>query len=481
LVQEKLPPHDNEAEDAVIGSLLVDGEAINEVASDLKPDDFFGERGKWIYEACLALYRRGDGINEITVARELAHDEKLEKIGGAAFLSHLISIVPTPFHIKYYGGIVSNLATYRRLISAGGEITRIGFHAGPDVDRALSQAADSVAQVRANSPGAVDSGKDFAVKADKWLGEMRQGRTPAVSWGFAELDTITGGAFGSEMTILAGRPGSGKTEIALAVFESMAVNSYPLMVSIEMSEDQLRQRIIAHWTGIPISVIRRGGFTDEQADAITAAISDLSNLHWQFMDLCDAKDFGRGDGDIDRIISAGLRCQVEGKLSAVIIDYLGLISDGPGNSEYSRVTYISRQLKRANRLLDVPFLVLCQLNRGPEARDDKHPQLSDLRDSGSIEQDADNVFLAYRPAYYHLCPVCSKDRELSRKGNAKLMYSDERREWYCLQNHDIFRTELEIAKQRQGDPGAVWLDWDRSHRCYKNDYWQEKGIENGMD
>ena len=136
--QEKLPPHDNEAEDAVIGSLLVDGDIIDgapSVVMDwLLPNDFFGERNKWIYQACMQLYRRKEGINEITVARELAHDEKLEKVGGAAFLSHLISIVPTPFHILYYGGIVSRLAVAREFINAGGEITRKAFRISSEND-----------------------------------------------------------------------------------------------------------------------------------------------------------------------------------------------------------------------------------------------------------------------------------------------------------------------------------------------------------
>jgi replicative DNA helicase len=437
VTQEKLPPHDNEAEEAVIGSLLVDGEAIHEVATDLKPDDFFGERNKWIYEACLALYQRNEGINEITVARELAHDERLEKIGGGAYLSHLISIVPTPFHIKYYGGIVNRLALMRRLISAGGEITRIGFRADADVDASMAQAEDALFHIRERRPQDFVSLRDvlnqFFEEAGAARGEAHE--RSSIPTGFRALDDFLGGMQRSNLVVLAARTSAGKTSLALNIARNAAVNQRACVAlfSLEMSRSEIADRFLSSESGVDSQSVRRGEYTEEQEATIMEASGVLSEAPI-FID--DEPQL-----TVIEMRSKVRRLNFEHPVDLVIIDYLQLMQGETSHeNRVQEISRITRALKGLARELNVPVLAISQLSRQVEWRASHVPQLSDLRESGSIEQDADVVLLVYRPEL-HITP------EEWEKYHPDLE----------AEPYPKGIAEIEIAKHRNGPIGKVSL------------------------
>ncbi|MFQ5826700.1 MAG: DnaB-like helicase N-terminal domain-containing protein, partial [Dehalococcoidia bacterium] len=251
---ERLPPHDIDAEENVIGSLLIDGEAIHRVASFLKPEDFYREKNQWAYQACLSLYERNEAIDQITVAQELARQQKLEALGGAAYLSHLVSVVPTSLHIEHYAQIVYRLSMMRKLIVAAGQIAAIGYEADPDVDRSLGNAEDVLFRLRhAQSP------RDFVhirQVLDQYFEEgallpqpspEEAERPHQILTGFAALDEFLGGLQRSDMTILGARPSLGKTSLALSIAHNAALNQKALVAifSLEMGREALVQRLIS--------------------------------------------------------------------------------------------------------------------------------------------------------------------------------------------------------------------------------------------
>ncbi len=438
MVNEKLPPHDIEAEEAVIGSLLIDGEAIFKVATFLTPQDFFRENNQWIYEACLSLYHRNEGINQITVARELAHRERLEEVGGAAYLSHLISTVPTPLHIEYYARIVSNLAVMRRLISAGGQIAAIGYEAEPDVEVALSRAEDILFKVRQRQRT-----RDFIPirqVLDQYFEETRpvihrEGEIPHVLAGFNALDDFLGGLQRSDLIILAARPSLGKTGLALGIARNAAVNQRACVAffSLEMSREAVVQRLLASESNVDLRRLRLGLYTEEEERKIMDGSGVLSEAPIYIDDSPQPRAI--------EMRSKARRLHFEKGIDLVVIDYLQLIrGDTRTENRVQEISEITRALKALARELDRPVLVVSQLSRAVEWRASHIPQLSDLRESGSIEQDADVVLFIYRPEVYYPTPE----------------------EWY--KDHDIDRepypkgiADIIIAKHRNGPTGTVKL------------------------
>lgn len=437
MINEKLPPHNIEAEEAVIGSLLVDGEAIHEIAPDLEPGDFFTEKNQWVYDVCLSLYQRNEAINEITVAYELARRGKLDEIGGAAYLSHLVSTVPTSLHIKYYAQIVSRLSVMRRLISAAGQIAAIGYEADPDIDATLGRAEDILFRIRRRQ-----SPRDFVPIRqilDQYFEETGATRRleekiPHVLTGFTALDDFLGGLQRSDMVVLAARPSLGKTSLAFGITKNTALKQQACVAlfSLEMAREAVVQRLLASESGVDSRHVRRGDYTEDEEKRIMDASGILSEASIYVDDSPQLR--------ISEMRSKARRLHFERGIDLVIVDYLQLLQGtGRAESRVQEISEITRALKALARELDIPVLAVSQLSRAVEWRASHVPQLSDLRDSGSIEQDADVVLFIYRDDLHYTSEEWSKLHDIEK-------------EPYPRGIADII-----VAKHRNGPTGQVKL------------------------
>jgi len=438
MAQEKSPPYDIAAEEAVIGSLLIDPEAILRVGG-VSGSDFFDETNQAIFEACYSLFQRSEVINQITVAHELMRQGKLEQVGGAAYLSHLISIVPTSVHVEHYAQIVSRTATMRRLITAAGQIAAIGYEAGSDVDGSLNKAEDILFQVRAGRES-----RDFVLLRDVLGQYFEEGRAVAapgegeiacVMTGFVGLDELLGGLQRSDLVVLAARPSLGKTSLALNVARNAALDqgACVALFSLEMSRDSVVQRMLAGEAGVDFGHIRWGRFSENDERRVMEASGALSEARIYVDDSPQVR--------VMDIRSKARRLHFEEKIDLVIVDYLQLIQGSSGRSEnrVQELSQITRSLKMVARELNVPVLAVSQLSRAVEHRPSHIPQLADLRESGSIEQDADVVMFIHRE---------------------DLLYSVE--EWN--RQHDLEEepyprglADVLVAKHRNGPLGQIKL------------------------
>ncbi len=399
---EKLPPYNVEAEEAVIGSLLVDPDAIVKTAIFLKPEAFYREKNRWLYEACLALYERNEAINQITVAQELARQGKLEEIGGVAYLSHLVSVLPTSVHVEYYAQIVHRLSIMRRLIVAAGRIAAIGYDAEPDLDEALNRAEDILFKVRRG-----ESPRDFVhirhILEQYWeesglatIPSETTGQLSHVNTGFPALDELLGGLQRSDMIVLAARPSLGKSSLALSIARNAALEqgAQVALFSLEMSKEQLVQRLLSSEAAVDSKRVRLRQYTPAQERRVMDATGRLSGASI-YID----------DSPAIRVVemrSKARRLHYERGIDLIIVDYLQLIrGDSRAENKVQEVTEISRSLKALARELNAPLIAVSQLSRAVELRTPHIPQLSDLRESGSIEQDADVVMFIYRDEVYY--------------------------------------------------------------------------------
>jgi replicative DNA helicase len=438
MAEEKLPPHDIEAEEAVIGSLLIDPEAILKVAVSLKAEDFFSETNRVIYQACFSLYQRNEAINQITVAHELMRQDKLEQIGGAAFLSHLISNVPTSLHVEYYARIVSNTAVMRRLIAAAGQIEALGYEGEPDVEASLSKAEDLLFQVRMRREP-----RDFVPIRDA-LGQYfeeagsstapREGEILHILTGFAALDDFLGGLQRSDLIVLAARPSLGKTSLALNIARNAAINQKACVAlcSLEMSRDAVVQRLLSSESGLDSRKVRLGRFSEKDEVKIMEASGILSEAPIYVDDSPQLRALD--------IRSKVRRLHFERNIDLIIVDYLQLIQgDGRNETRVQEISKITRALKTLARELNVPILAVSQLSRAVEWRASHVPQLADLRESGSIEQDADVVLFIYRDDMYFSAEDWSKVHDIEKEPYPRGI------------------ADINIAKHRNGPLGQIKL------------------------
>jgi replicative DNA helicase len=438
LCSERMPPYDIDAEEAVIGSLLIDGSAIFKIATLLQQQDFYHEQNRLLYEACLSLYQRNEAINQITVAQELDRKGRLEECGGAAYLSHLISMVPTSLDIEYYAQIVYRLAVSRRLITAARQIEAVGYEANPDVDASLNKAEDILFRLRhGQSPRdlihvrqVLDSYFETPPSHDV---EGYVEPIPYVLSNFVGLDDFLGGFQRSDLTIIAGRPSMGKTSFALSVAGNAAVKQGACVAifSMEMAREPLVLRLLASEADVDSRRIRLGRHTTEDEEKrIMDAIGILSESSIYIDDSPQIR--------VVEMRSKARRLHYERGINLIIVDYLQLMQgEGRGESRVQEIGYISRSLKGLARELDVPVLAVSQLSRAVEWRASHKPQLSDLRESGSIEQDADIVMFIYRDDYYYT-----------------------RQEWesqYPDRDYPEGIADIIIAKHRNGPTGEIKL------------------------
>ncbi len=433
---DKALPSDVNAERATLGSILLDRDAIIPIAPWLFPEYFYLEKHAWVYEAMVACYNRRVPPDIVNVSDELRRRERLEDAGGLAYLIDLSNSVPTAVHVEYYGRIVERTALLRRLIGAGGKIAAIGYDESDDLDAALDKAEAelfAVSQRRANE-GFVHIGQVVDTFYDQ-ITQMQErgGEVVGIKTGFNDFDKLTGGLQRSDLLVLAARPATGKTSLALNIAYNVArEGSCVAIFSLEMSRDQLMQRMLATETGVDMQKIRTGQIRDSDLHLLTEALGKLSTLYIYIDDSPGAS--------IMDVRSKCRRLQAEVGVDLVIIDYLQLMqgSSRRDGNRVQEISEISRGLKALAREINVPVIALSQLSRAVESRTSHVPMLSDLRESGSIEQDSDIVMFIYREELY--------DPETDKKGIA----------------------ELHLAKHRNGPTGVIPLRFFKSTTRFAN-------------
>jgi len=437
---EKIPPYNNEAEESVIGSLLIDGAAIYKIASLLQPADFYNEQCQLVYGACLSLYQRPEpaAIDQITVAQELDRQGKLAACGGAAYLSHLIADCVTSLDIEHHAQIVYYLAISRRLIEAARKIEAIGYEAGPDVDTSLNKAEDVLFKLRhGQSPRDLIPIRQVLDRYFEPPPVAEREGYPAlithVLSGFAGLDEFLGGLQRSDLIIVAGRPSMGKTSLALSIASKAAIQqgACVALFSLEMAREPLVLRMLASEADVDSRRVQIGRHaTDDEERRIMDAIGVLSEAPIYIDDSPQLR--------VVEMRSKARRLHYERGIDLIIVDYMQLIQgEARVENRVQEISYISRSLKALARELNVPVMTVSQLSRAVEWRASHKPQLSDLRESGSIEQDADVVLFIYRDDYYY-----------------------NREEWesqYPDKDYPAGIADIIIAKHRNGPTGEVKL------------------------
>ena len=394
---EKLPPQNVEAEEAVLGSILIDRDAIVKVAPLLKPEDFYREKNGWIYAAVLDLYDRHEPADFVTLCDELERRTQLEDVGGREYMSTLLNAVPTAVHAEYYASIVERCATLRRLINAAGHIAAIGYQEDIEADVAIDQSEQILFQVAERRQT-----KDFigikeamhAYAEDLDALHAQKGHVVGVPTGFVDLDRLLGGLRRSDFIVLAARPSAGKTALGMGIAHHAAKEGVPVGIfSLEMSVSQLVQRFMAMEGRIDAHRLSTGYFDEDDWPTITRAMANLSELPIFIDDSASIT--------VMELRTKARRLKAEQNIGLIVIDYMQLMQGRGLENRVQEVTEISRALKGIARELDIPVLTISQLSRAVEARTDHMPILSDLRESGSIEQDADVVIFIHRDKMYN--------------------------------------------------------------------------------
>ena len=413
-MQDRVPPQNIEAEQSVIGAMLIDKNAVSLVTEKLMPEDFYRQAHQVIYSAILTLHSKNEPIDMITLINELKKMNKLDDVGGVAYVTLLANVVPTAANAKYHAQIVEDKSVLRQLVEGGTAIASLGYEGADDVPVIIDQAEKMVLRI-SNRKGSKDFAEISEVLSDtinhiQAVLESKQSIT-GVATGFVDLDKLTAGLHPSDFIILAARPSMGKTALALNIAQNVAIRGARegqpkkrvAFFSLEMSREQLVQRMLCSEADVDAQRLRAGAdIRDKDTDN-----ADLWNKLWVAADLLSNAQIFIDDTPgitIMEMRSKARRLQAEGGLDLVVIDYLQLMQGTSGrNSTDNRqqeVSEISRGLKALARELNVPVLALSQLSRSVEARQVKKPMLSDLRESGSLEQDADIVMFLYRDDYY---------------------------------------------------------------------------------
>ncbi|MBA2574945.1 MAG: replicative DNA helicase, partial [Nocardioidaceae bacterium] len=412
----RTPPQDEQAEQSVIGAMLLSKDAIADVVETLRGADFYRPAHELLFEAVLDLYSRGEPADAITVSAELTKAGDLARVGGAPYLHTLVAGVPVAANAGYYASIVREKAILRRLVDAGTKIVQIGYAGEGDVDDVVDRAQAEVYSVTDKR-----TSEDYAPLAD--LMEMtvdeleaianRDGAMAGVPTGFAELDDLTNGLHGGQMVIVAARPAVGKSTLGLDLARSAAIkHQLPSVIfSLEMSRTEITMRLLSAEGRIPLHHMRNGKMSDDEWTKLARKTGEISSAPL-FID--DSPNL-----TMMEIRAKARRLKQRHDLRLIVIDYLQLMTSGKKvESRQLEVSEFSRQIKLLAKELDVPVVAICQLNRGSEQRTSKRPLLSDLRESGSLEQDADMVILLHREDMY--------EKESPRAGEADIIVAKHR-------------------------------------------------------
>ncbi|MBV9270271.1 MAG: replicative DNA helicase [Candidatus Eremiobacteraeota bacterium] len=400
-IVDRIPPQNLEAEMALLGSILVDREIMGIVSEIVRGEDFYAHVHESIFTALLHLYDRGEPLDKITVAEELKRRDLLEKVGGLPYLSSLMDTVQTAASAAYYAKLVREKAVLRGLIHAGTQITQIGYDQEEDVEAALDRSEHIVYEIgQRQLHGDFTPVSRLLKPAFEHIDKLfhSRGDRTGLTAGFRDIDEMTTGFQPGNFVIVAARPGMGKTSFALnmAVAAAREETAPVAFFSLEMSNDELVQRLICAEAQISMHDMRRGHIKNEHWEKISDAMGELNELPIYLDD--------SGGLSVSDIRSRCRRMKSSQGLSAVFVDYLQLMRPGVLSKNANRneeLSDICRTLKVTAKDLGVPIVALAQLNRAVESRNDKRPLLSDLRDSGSLEQEADMVAFLFREGYYH--------------------------------------------------------------------------------
>ncbi|KAA0948827.1 replicative DNA helicase [Sporosarcina sp. ANT_H38] len=440
---DRIPPHNNEAEQSVIGAIFLEPQALITAAELLMPEDFYRMAHQKIFHTMISLSDKGQAIDVVTVTEELSAKKELEDVGGISYLSEIANSVPTAANIVHYARIVEEKALLRRLIRVATSIVEDGYDREDEVEALLAEAEKKMMEVSSRkNAGDFRHIKDVLVETydSIELLHTKKGDVTGIPTGFRDLDKITAGFQRNDLIIVAARPSVGKTAFALNVAQNVATKTDEnvAIFSLEMGAEQLVMRMLCAEGNIDAQVLRTGALEAEDWRKLTMAMGSLSNAGI-FID--DSPGIRVND-----IRSKCRRLQQEHGLGMIMIDYMQLIAGSgskPGENRQQEVSEISRSLKSLARELKVPVIALSQLSRGVEQRQDKRPMMSDLRESGSIEQDADIVSFLYREDYY--------DKE--------------------TENQNMI--EIIIAKQRNGPTGTVTLAFAKEYNKFVNIDWSQ--------
>jgi replicative DNA helicase len=439
---QKLPPQNIEAEQSLLGSLLIDKDAIIRVADIVGPEDFYHDKHRMIFEAILDLYGRREPVDLLTLSNRLEERNQLEEIGGRTYLVSLSNVVPTSSHVVSYAEIVQKKATLRNLIKAASETAEMGYNEEEEVRNILDKAEQKLFAVSQSHQ------KQKFIPITNILNETferidelhkEKGKLRGIPTGFKDLDNTLAGLQKSDLLILAARPSVGKTSLALDITRNVATkHKVPVGIfSLEMSKEQLVDRLLCAEANVDLWKMRTGRLSDREED------DDFPRIGHAMGVLSESPIFidDSAIANIMDIRTKARRLQMEHGLGLLIVDYLQLMEGQyRTDNRVQEISEISRGLKQIAKELDVPVLALSQLNRGVESRNPPIPKLADLRESGSIEQDADIVMFIYRESVY------KPDLELDRKNIA----------------------EIHIAKHRNGPTGMVKLFFDEQKVSFRD-------------
>lgn len=412
----QIQPHSREAEEAVIGSVMINPEAYYDVAEFLTSEDFYIHRLGWVWESFTRLHEQRAPIDILTVTEDLDNQGKLAEIGGPAYLTTLINNVPTSIHAEAYGRIIEQSAVRRRLLLAANAIAKTAYQENLSIEAAIDESEKAVFGVSENRlAGDLQPIKQVLSDYYDRVGQLarRDEEIFGVPTGFIDLDRLLGGLQSSDLLIIAGRPGQGKTSFLMSAAKNAAqtFKKHVAIFSMEMSNEQLVQRLISQETGINSQRMRTGKLEDEEWNLFAQAVEVLGDTHVYLDDTPAISP--------TQMRAKCRRLHMEFGLDLIVVDYLQLMQgDTRNDNRVQEVSNISRNLKVLARELNVPVLAAAQLSRAVEQRADKRPVLSDLRESGSLEQDADIVMFIYRPEFY--------EEDSLKKNIAEIMVSKHR-------------------------------------------------------
>lgn len=446
-------PHDSDAEKAVLGAVFLNPEAINEASDIVQPDDFYERANRLVFQAMINIADRGAEIDPITLQDELKKNNQLEDIGGIAYVSELTLATPTAVHVTYYAKIVKRQAILRNLVTTSQKIIQNAISGSDDVTDILDDAESAILNIsQENTTGDFRSLREVINDTVETLNNVSENSddVTGLPTGFQELDRMTTGFQPDELIILAARPGVGKTAFALNVaqFVGLHTDKTVAMFSLEMGAEQLAQRMIASEGLIDSQHLRTGQLTEEEWKKLVISTGSLAKTNIYIDDTPGIK--------MSEIRAKARRLAKEkGNLGLIVIDYLQLIEGPRSESRQQEVSAISRQLKKLAKELHIPVIALSQLSRSVEQRQDKRPVLSDIRESGSIEQDADIVAFLYREDYY---------RDEGEDQDSGEITPEE----------DNGEVEVIIEKNRSGSRGTVKLMFSKPYNRFSNlDYAHE--------
>jgi len=413
---ERVPPQDLDAEQSVLGGMLLSKDAIADVVEVIKGHDFYKPAHETIFQAILDIYAKGEPADPITIAAELTKRGEINKVGGASYLHTLVQTVPTAANAEYYAEIVHERAVLRRLVEAGTRITQMGYAADDDVDEIVNRAQAEIYAVTEQR-----TSEDYLPLGDIMEGALdeieaigsRTGEMTGVPTGFTDLDSLTNGLHPGQMIVIAARPAMGKSTLALDFARAASIkNNLPSVIfSLEMGRNEIAMRLLSAEARVALHHMRSGTMTDEDWTRLARRMPEVSAAPLYIDDSPNLS--------MMEIRAKCRRLKQRNDIKLVIIDYLQLMQSGKrSESRQQEVSDMSRNLKLLAKELEVPVIALSQLNRGPEQRTDKKPQVSDLRESGSIEQDADMVILLHREDAY--------EKESPRAGEADIIVGKHR-------------------------------------------------------